>query len=727
MKRCGACAVLLFILAMLTMQTATAAQQSATIARAKSEAAAGNYSRAAELYQQVLKENPNSVAALRGLVDVLVAAGKWQAALSPLRQLVQLEPKDANRLFQLGQMESWQGHRAQALSFLARAAKVDPSNSQYQESYAEVLSWNESGRDQAIQILRSVVASHPDDAHARRLLARTLAAEHHPAQAAAVLAPAVQSSKASAEDLWTQGQLNESEGKNAAAIADYRRALARDPNHVKSIESLAPMLSWNAATRPEAGTLFQHGLQLAPNDLNLLIPYAEMLSWSRATRAQSMQLYQKALAQDPHNAQALTGEAQLLSWTGHSGRALQIYSQVLAEDPDNVAALTGKAQILGWRGEHRQALNLAQQAHGLDESNSAATLELARAEYDVRDYAAARDDLAQVKGIDTPDYFQLKRDVNHALGAYFEFGYAMRRDGKRLDYDTADALVSVPLGTENRLSAMYQPLLYRTQQRNFNSNYYALMLDSRPSETVSTHAEVAGRTYPGAPTQMEGGFDAAFAVRPSFTLQMGFDRAADEETLVSTLGAYVNGIFVGQVETNLASIGGSYSNSRHHYDASLTYTDGFYTGENLASNRRWSVDGNFGKSIRGSHPYIRAAYGFTYLSFDHDAEFEPGSGAPVRVTGGYYSPTRYLLNYAQLFFSGNFGSRAKWDFGGFAGAQNADTEFTSFSNPQFASTFSAHFIWEAGAKDEFRFAYDYLNTFNAFHRHLFFVTWRHYF
>lgn len=727
MKRPGARAVLLFIFALPAIQAAPAAQQSAMIARAKSEADARNYSHAAELYQQALRENPNSVPALRGLVDALVATGKWQEALSSLRQLVQLEPNDANRLFQLGQMESWQGHRAQALSFLARAAKMDPSNSKYQEYYAEVLNWNESGRDRAIQILRSVVANHPADARARRLLARTLANEHHPTQAAAVLAPALENSKTSAEDFWTQGQVDESEGKNAAAIADYRQALARDPNHLKSIESLAPMLSWNEATRPEAAKLFQHGLQLAPNDLNLLIPYAEMLSWNSATHEQSMQLYKKALEQDPHNAQALTGEAQLLSWTGHSNRALQIYSQVLAQDPNNIAALTGKAQILGWRGEHRQALNLAQQAHGLDEFNSAATLELAQAEYDLRDYAAARDDLAQVKGIDTPGYLQLKRDVNHALGAYFELGYAMRRDGQRLDYDAVDALVSIPLGTANRLSAMYQPLLYRTEQRNFNSNYYALMLDSQPSETVSTHAEVAGRTYPGAPSQIEGGFDAAFAVRPSFTLQMGFERAADQETLVSTLGAYVNGTFVGQVETNLASIGGSYSNSRHHYDASLTYTDGFYTGENLASNRRWSVDGNFGKSIRGNHPYIRAAYGFTYLSFDHDAEFEPGSGAPVRVTGGYYSPTRYLLNYAQLFFSGNFGSRAKWDFGGFAGAQNADTEFTSFSNPQFASTFSAHFTWEASTNNEFRFAYDYLNTFNAFHRHLFFVTWRHYF
>ncbi len=624
MKRSLLHASLLLTVLLLAPIRLRAQQQASALDQAKSEAAAGHYDRAAQLYQQVLNSDPNNVAALSGLSDALVATGHWRDALPALQHLNQLEPNDPNRLFQLGQMESWEGNRTEALALLNHSTQIDPSNVQHQEYYAEVL-------------------------------------------------------------------------------------------------------SWNADTRPKAAKIFEHALQLAPNDVNLLISYAEMLSWNSATRAQSMDYYKKALAQDPHNTRALVGEAQLLSWSGHSADAMQIYSQVLSQDPNNVAALRGEAQIAGWRGEHHQALNLAQQAHALDSSDATATLELAQAEYDLGHYSEARNALAQVKGIDTPDYHQLKHNVDHALGSYFELGYAMRRDGRRLDYDAADALVSTPLGTANRLTAMYQPQLYRTQQRNFNSNYYALMLDSQPSESVTTHMQVAGRTYPGVPSQIEGTFAADFMVRPSLKLQVGFERAADQETLVSTLGADASGIFVGQVETNLASIEADYSNSAHHFDLSLNYTDGLYTGENLASNRRWSVDGNIGKSIRGDHPYIRAAYGFTYLSFDHDAEFEPADAQPPRITGGYYSPTRFLLNYAQLTFSGSVGTRAKWDFGGFAGAQNAQTAFTSFSDPKLASTFNAHFTVEASANNEFRLGYDYLNTFNAFHRHLFFATWRHYF
>ena len=565
-------------------------QQESTLDQARAEVAQGHYNQATRLFSEVLQTDPNNMDALGGLVDSLVATGRWHNSLPALQHLVQLQPDNAERVFELGQMDSWQpGHRLEALELLKRATELKPTDVEYEDTYAEVLSWSKTRRTQAL--------------------------EH----------------------------------------------------------------------------------------------------------------YKKALAVDPNNAAALTGEAQLLAWSGHSSEAMELYEKVLEQDPNNVAALRGKAEILDWRGQHAAAMSLYEQAHGLAPGDSATMLGLAQTEYESDEYTRARADLAEVKDIDTPEFRELQRNVNHALGTYMELGYGLRRDGKILDYDSVDALVSAPLGGSNRLSALYQPFLFRTQARNFNSNYYALMLDSQPDENVVTHAQIAARTYPGVSSQIEGTFDATFRVRPSFKLYAGVERRSDQESLVSTLGANTSGIFVGQVETNLGHIGGSYSNSQHNYDVSLTYTDGAYTGKNLASNRRWGVDGNLGKSIRGNQPYIRVAYGFSYLRFDHDADFTPGSGAPARVTGGYYSPTRFLLNYGQIFLSANLGRRVKWDMGGMAGAQNAETTFTSFSNTQFASTFSTHLTWSVSESNDLRLGYDYLNTFNAFHRHLFVVTWRHYF
>ena len=584
-------AALIFCSALILMALPLhAAPQISALSQARDEAAAGHFDRAAQLFQSVLASSPDNSSALAGLVDALEAMGRWRDSLPALKRLVELQPQNAPRVFQLGQMESWQdGQRATALELLKRAMDLDPQNVKYQEYYAEVLSWN------------------------------------------------------------------------------------------------------------------------------------------RATRPQALESYKKVLSQEPSNSRALDGEAQLLAWDGRSSQALGIYEQVLRRNPNDVGALRGKAEILSWRGEQAQARNLLLQAHGLAPGDSATTLSLARSEYELGDFAQAREDLALLSDTSSADYQDLQRGVNHALGTYLEFGYGMRRDGMKLDYDSATALVSTPLGASNRITLLYTPSLYRATPRNFSSNVYSVSLDSHLAEQMTTHTEFTERTYPGVPSHTEGSFDAAFHVRPSLKLTTGFVREADLESLVSTLGAATSGVFVGQVETNLGSIAADYSSSRHHYDVSLTYTDGMYTGQNLASNRRWSVDGNIGKSIRGSRPYVRAAYGFTYLHFDHDAEFEPGSGAPARVTGGYFSPTRFLLNYGQLSLSADLGRHAKWDASGFAGAQNAETAFTSFSSTQFASTFSTHLTWGVTDHNDLRLGYDYLNVFNAFHRHLFLVSWRQYF
>ena len=75
-------------------------------ARAQSQASTNS---AVSRFQQTLVANPDDVTALRGLVDALVAQGQWRQAVQPLQHLDNLQPNDAARIFQLGQMESWQG------------------------------------------------------------------------------------------------------------------------------------------------------------------------------------------------------------------------------------------------------------------------------------------------------------------------------------------------------------------------------------------------------------------------------------------------------------------------------------------------------------------------------------------------------------------------------------------------------------------------------------------
>jgi hypothetical protein len=228
------------------------------------------------------------------------------------------------------------------------------------------------------------------------------------------------------------------------------------------------------------------------------------------------------------------------------------------------------------------------------------------------------------------------------------------------------------------------------------------------------------------PVNVDGGLAMRFKPVSSTTLKFSFQRQPVEESLLSLHGQDSGGVFFGQVYSNLADVGLSYDNARHKMDFSLDYTDGAYTGRDLDINRRFSVDAQMGKALHGDQPYVRLGYYGDYTGFDHDAELQFGQPLSGRI-GGYFSPTRYLLNQGVLTVSHRFSKNVRWGMSGAAGAQNVETTTSSFSNAQFASSFETHLFWRVTPMNEVRLGYEYLDVFNAFQRNLFKFSWRHYF
>jgi tetratricopeptide (TPR) repeat protein len=505
------------------------------------------------------------------------------------------------------------------------------------------------------------------------------------------------------------------------AISQLRAVLATSPNYVPALKQLAEILSWNLNTRPEATKFFAAALKLDPNNSALLASYADALKYDRTQRQLALDLYDRARRADPKNTRLMTGEAQLLAWSGHSPAAMQLYDTVLATEPENIDALRGKAEILNWRGRYQQAYDLLEQAHRDAPEDSQVSAEMARTQIGLEHYGEAR---LMIAGLpQDAEYRDLRESAARALSAWSEAGVAFRRNGQNLNYHRLNVAVSEPLGLNNRLSFQYAPTLFSAPGDSFNSNTFGFQLDSKVSDRLAITTVGGGESYPGISPEIDGGIQLRYRVLPSFEIQTGFDRSAVDDSLLSLRGSQsVNG-FSGQVASNLAAIATHYNNARHGYDFSLSYSDGLYTGRNLDSNRRWATDGNFGKSLGGA-PYFRVAYGFSYTSFQYDAD---APAAAFNRTGGYFSPQRFLLNYGGLTVSHKFNERLQFEATGTAGAQNVESSTSSFGNMQFAGTFSGRMLWRPSANNELRIQYEYLNVFNAFHRHLPAVTWRHYF
>jgi tetratricopeptide (TPR) repeat protein len=509
------------------------------------------------------------------------------------------------------------------------------------------------------------------------------------------------------------------------AVAQLGEILAQHPENVPARLRLAQMLSWDKSTRQRALALYDQGLQFDAENTELLIASAEVLSWSVAGRPEAMVRYDRVLLRNPNEPRALTGKAQLLAWHDHTGEALELYRRVLAKDSNNPSALRGEAEILNWKGRYTEARSLAKEAYNLNNSDERASLELAKANIGLHRFGEAQQAMAGISNAD-PDFRETRQEIHRGLGTYMDFGYFARLSND-LSFQRPYVAVSTKVGLENRVIFSWQPTMYESNGFGFNTNHFDAGLVSEPSDRFTSSVHIGASTFNNVPANADGGFDLRYKPITSTTLKFAFLRAPVEETTLSTRGLDVIGLgFLGQVYSNLGDLGVNYYNSTHHWDASVDYIDGAYTGRNLVANRRYSMDGQLGKALHADQPYLRLGYQVDYTSFGYDADIQDGV-PPSHYTGGYFSPTRFLLNQGVLNMSSRFSHNVFWEASGAVGTQNVENLTSVFSDVQLASSFETHLVWRATPMNELTFGYAYLDVFNSFQRNLFRFSWRHYF
>lgn len=629
-------------------------------------------------------QTPADVAAARRDYD----AGQFAQAADEFRIVLTNDPNNADALAGLVDSLEAKGEWRSAVEPLARLVSLQPTDAARNSQLGRWYSWQDGRRAEALKFLRAACD-----------LDRT--APQYCTEYADVLS-------------WREDTRGE-------AVTQLRDVTTKFPKHVPALSRLAEILSWNKSTYDQAIRLFSAAVEIEPRNVPVLVAYADALGTKSASRTEAIAMYNRALAVDPKNSRAQAGKAQMLAWTGRSRDAMSLYDEALALDPKNADALRGKAEILNWRGEYSQATEYLLRAKLIAPDDQRISAELARSEMGQGHYGLAQSALSGVS--QDPEYRSVHEDAFRSIAPWSELGVAIRRNRRNLDYERLIAAVSSPLGFNNRLTVRYSPSLFSTKVRDFNSNVYDAELSSRFSDRAEMRAHVGAETYPGIESEVLGGAQFRFRPTKAWEIKTGFDRTAVDESLLSLRGVDVGSVLGGQVTANLGTASLGYNNARHGVDLAVTYSDGVYTARNLDANRRWSVEGNAGKSFSGT-PYFRIGYGVMFTRFAYDADT---TSAPVNQQGGYFSPSKYLLNYGSATVSHKFNDRLQVEATGTAGVQNVETTTSEFANAQFASSAMAKVMYRMRASDELRFQYDFLNVYSAFRRNLYVVTWRHYF
>lgn len=566
---------------------------------------------------------------------------------------------------------------------------------------------------------REILSSEPDNVEALSGLVDSMEAIGEWKEVIGVLEHLVSLQPSSARRLNQLGRWESWSGKTEG-LQHLRLACRLEPSHLQFCEDYAEVLSWDEGKRGYAISELRAILSTSPDFLPAITQLAEILSWDKKTRLESSHLYDRALQLKPNDSRSLAGKAQLLAYSGRTTEAMDIYRRVLDQNPNDASALAGEAQLLNWTGDYARAEALLVRAQSLAPNDRHISTEMARAQLGLHNYSDARrvlDSLSPGKDLEN-----VQQELDRNTSPWLEIGTGFRRNPNNLTYTQGTVTASETLGTRSRLMLYYTPTLYSDSEANYNANDYGGQIDGYLSDRVTFSLSAASQVFQGISPEVTGGIQGHYQGH-SLQLNFGFDRAAVDDTLLSLRGNKTVSGLTGQVTSNLISGGVGFRNRSHGLDGSISSSTGLYTGSNLDNNRRWGVDGNLGKQVLAT-PYLRLQYGVSYTEFQYDAR---ATASLPRQFGGYFSPTRYLMNYAGVTFSRSFNSHIELQAAGTAGAQNVESSTSRFGDESFAGSFMGNLLFRPSPRDEIRIRYEYLDVFNAFHRHSPSVSWRHYF
>lgn len=306
-------------------------------------------------------------AALFGRLEALRRIHREEEGLELARAYLAEHPGTPRLHYAIGVLHgSKEDHRA-AIAEFERELAADPGHF---ESYRGMAAaWMRLGRPaEALAHLETCLAMRPGHVESRFQVGRVLSvlarfdeAEPH------LQAAAIASGDA---DGWAElGLLHRRRGDLEAAIADFRRALERDPGHSPSLLNLGQLLVRTGADEEGAALLERHRqISLLEDRLDHLERSSRLTGATAANFAaladaqlrlgrneQAIASYRRALELDPEHALAALGLASLLLESGQVEEATRWSVVALMKAPDSLRTHYVLGMVRLAKGQYEEA------------------------------------------------------------------------------------------------------------------------------------------------------------------------------------------------------------------------------------------------------------------------------------------------------------------------------------------------------------------------------------
>ncbi len=245
----------------------------------------------------------------------------YKAAIKDLRKAIKESNHPAEASLLLASSLKNNGDTNAAISAYRKALELSPNDRQASEQLAEMLSWQESTRQESVSILQRLLQTAPANMNLQRKLG--IIASWSPASKAIALANLVPVANARPSD------------------TEVRLILARLYNVPET---------WDSSAK-----YYRQYLSLVPEDLKARLEFALLLSYQPAERSGALSELDKVLAAHPDDKQALLAHATTLYWLKEYGRAQPELERLTRIFPGDYSVSVAYADTLCKMGQHEQA------------------------------------------------------------------------------------------------------------------------------------------------------------------------------------------------------------------------------------------------------------------------------------------------------------------------------------------------------------------------------------
>jgi protein O-GlcNAc transferase len=334
---------------------------------------AGRLPQAADLYRQLLADNPNHTDAHHLLGLIYSQLGAAELAITHLQQAVAFNGAEPTYRNNLGEALRRAGRLQEAITAFQQALALQPAFAEAHFNLANV--YRGQGRlAEAVAYYQQAIAARPAYGRAHFNLGNTYLAAGQLQAAVAAYQEAVRLRPDQAEWQYNLALALKQMGDGQPAVAALQQAVAIQPNYVEAHIALAELLRDQQRINP-AIQHFQQAAQLRPEDGNLHFQLGYLFSYQGQMDA-AVHHYQQAAQLQPGSAEVRNNLGIAVQATGRIDKAISHFQEAITLNPRfaNIHRNLGLAEKM--RGNVPAAHAAYQQSLALEPADSLLRLEM---------------------------------------------------------------------------------------------------------------------------------------------------------------------------------------------------------------------------------------------------------------------------------------------------------------------------------------------------------------